>query len=340
MSSENEVTPFDPSGPPQHGAGVFGLPAKPEAAQVHLIPVPWEATASYGDGTARAPRAIKKASLQLDLFDADLGKPYEHGIVMLKESAAIRKLNAENRPRAKKIIKVGGVSPRSRSLAAVNRASKKVNELVQRAAARSLDKGKIVGVVGGDHSSPLGLIAELASRHPGMGVLHIDAHHDLRVAYEGFEFSHASIMHHVAALPKIGRMVQVGVRDYCEQESLRVDASQRRIVVHRDADIRRALFGGVQFKDIIANIVDALPESVYVSFDIDGLDPKLCPGTGTPVPGGLDFAEASELLLSLVRSGRRVVGFDLCEVAPGKTEWDASVGARVLYKLIGAAVFS
>ena len=86
----------------------------------------------------------------------------------------------------------------------------------------------------------------------------------------------------------------------------------------------------------------ARPRDVYLSFDIDGLDPALCPNTGTPVPGGLDFHQICGLLKALVQSGRRIVGFDLVEVAPGKdgSEWDGNVGARLLYKMIGATVQS
>jgi agmatinase len=94
---------------------------------------------------------------------------------------------------------------------------------------------------------------------------------------------------------------------------------------------------------MIGRAVADLPPRVWVSFDIDGLDPALCPNTGTPVPGGLSFAEAVGLLRLLTASGRKVVGFDLSEVAPGpdgRSRWDANVGARVLYKLIGFALMS
>ena len=109
-----------------------------------------------------------------------------------------------------------------------------------------------------------------------------------------------------------------------------------------DDDIHSTLLKGRPFGQIADKILERLPENVYVSFDIDGLDPSLCPNTGTPVPGGLSFPQVSYLLEVVAKSGRRIIGFDLCEVSSGdqNSEWDANVGARVLYKLCGAAVHS
>ena len=177
---------------------------------------------------------------------------------------------------------------------------------------------------------------------PRLGVLQFDAHADLRVAYQGFRDSHASVMHNVLEqLPGVERLVSVGVRDLCEEEFARAEASNGRIVPFYDVQIRRRLHAGQPFEQIAETIVDALPEHVYISFDIDGLAPDWCPHTGTPVPGGLRIHQVETVLESLLRQGRRVVGFDLCEVAPGPHgEWDANVGARVLLKLIGHAVAS
>jgi len=176
-----------------------------------------------------------------------------------------------------------------------------------------------------------------------MGVLHIDAHADLRRAYEGFVWSHASIMYNVATrIPQVSKLVQVGIRDYCGEELDFAKASKGRVVTHFDALLSRERAGGTPWLKQCQRIVRALPREVYVSFDIDGLDPALCPHTGTPVPGGLGFHQAFELVGELVRSGRRIVGLDLNEVAPGADgdEFDANVGARVLYKLIGWALLS
>jgi agmatinase len=193
-----------------------------------------------------------------------------------------------------------------------------------------------VGLVGGDHSTPLGLFRAQAARHKRFGILHIDAHMDLRIAYEGFTFSHASIMYNALPLKELTTLVQVGIRDFCQQENDVMVAQKGRVKVVRSADIRRQQFDGVTWRDQCDAIIAALPEAVHISFDIDGLDPTLCPHTGTPVPGGLAFEEATYLLSRLAASGKRIIGFDLVEVSPGKeSDWDANVGARLLWHLCG-----
>jgi agmatinase len=164
---------------------------------------------------------------------------------------------------------------------------------------------------------------------------------DLRAAYEGFAFSHASIMYN--ALERLANinLVQVGIRDCSAGEIAYADDSQR-VATFFDDDMFDRMAGGASWAQLCAQIVEALPGRVYISADIDGLDPALCPNTGTPVPGGLSFRELSALLAALARSWRTIVGFDLVEVCPGAgrhaPEWDANVGARVLYRLCGAAL--
>ncbi len=335
---------FDPNAAAETDAGIYGLPYTPDEARVVLIPVPWDATTSYRGGASAGPRAIFDASMQVDLFDAEVGKPYEVGIAMQAESAELRAWNEEARSRAEEVIEVGGRvagnAELEAALARVNALSESVNQVVYLETKRLLGQGRIAAVVGGDHAAPLGAIRAYAERFPGLGVLHIDAHADLRRAYEGFQFSHASIMENVMHTD-VACIVQVGVRDFCEEEYQRIVSSGGRVRTVFDVQLAEARSHGAIHKTFNA-AVEALPESVYVSFDIDGLDPSLCPNTGTPVPGGLAFHEASALLGAVARSGRRIVGFDLNEVAPGDGdgEWDANVGARILYKLIGWTLVS
>lgn len=318
-----------------------------------LIPVPFEATTSYGRGTARGPAAIRAASPQLDLYDpmlaqldSGLGEPWRWGIHMLEEDPSVRALDARACARALPIIAVGGEigddPDLHAALAEVNAASAQLDAWVEAAVAARLDAGQIVGVVGGDHSVSLGSIAAHAARYPGMGILHIDAHADLRHAYEGFERSHASVMANVLdRIPaeRIAKLVQVGIRDFSAAEWRRSQADPR-VSTHLDPVVRDRILAGEAWTRVCEAIVAELPEQVYVSFDIDGLDPALCPSTGTPVPGGLSFAEVQTLLLTVARSGRRVIGFDLVEVAPSEgSDWDANVGARLLYRLCGLALF-
>lgn len=331
---------FDPNAPAAAGAGLFGLPNTCEDAAVLCLPVPWEATTSYGGGTAGGPAAIRRASWQVDLFDLQVDRPYQAGIMMLPEDDRVHRWNSEARPLAKQVIELGGVIGETpalhRALARVNALSAEVNTYVHRETAAILEAGRIPALVGGDHSTPLGAIQAAAERHPGLGLLQIDAHMDLREAYEGFTYSHASITRNVVdRIPEVARVVQVGIRDYCEEEADRVAAEPQRIRVFYDADIARRRFQGGSWDQVVQEAVEALPRDVWITFDIDGLDPKLCPHTGTPVPGGLEFQEAIHLIAAVARSGRRIVGFDLNEVSPAPDghEWDANVGARVLYQL-------
>lgn len=336
------MRPFDPNAAAAPDAGIFGLPHTPEAARVVLVPVPWEATTSYGGGTADGPNAILQASRQVDLFDVETGRPYEAGIALLPEPAAVRAWNDLARPAARRIVARGGDTAGDpgavAALAQVNALSERVNTHVRETVSRWLAADKLVGVIGGDHSVSFGAIEACASRHPGVGILHFDAHADLRRAYEGFEWSHASIMENVLRrIPQVSTLVQLGVRDLCDEEATRIADAAGRVHTAFDAVLARERFAGAAWAQQVERLLTPLPRHVYVSFDIDALDPTLCPHTGTPVPGGLSFQEAGHVLGALVQSGRRVVGFDLVEVAPGPPglEWDGNVGARLLYKLIG-----
>lgn len=331
--------------PPAPDAGFLGGDLPPELASLVVMPVPWEATASYGGGAAKAPSAIISASHQLDLEDSVFGRPYRAGIAFLPEDETLVALNVSSAGPAARVIDAlerGGEG--ALELSIVNAASRELNESVHAVAVEWLDQGKFVGLVGGDHSCPEGLIRALARRQPdGFGILHFDAHHDLRRAYEGFTGSHASIMYNVMEHhPEVRKLVSVGIRDYSREERRYMEDLGERGVTFYSADVFRRRAKGEAFDRIADDIIEALPNRVYLSFDIDALDPSYCPNTGTPVPGGLSFDQACYLLEKLAGSGRRVIGFDLCEVAPGRDgdEWDANVGARMLYKLCGCLLRS
>ncbi|MFP2900167.1 agmatinase family protein [Corallococcus sp. 4LFB] len=336
------ATHFDPAAAAQPGSGIFGLPHSPDEAHVVVIPVPFEATTSYGGGTSNGPAALLEASKQVDLFDVETGRPYERGIAMLEAPAELHTLNERAKERALLVIEAGGIESGDAELLSaakdVNGFSEKLNDHVYRTAKHWLEQGKRVAAVGGDHAISYGIIQAHAEKYPGMGVLHLDAHADLRVAYEGFTWSHASIFYNVCErIPGVKTLVQVGLRDMSENEHRYIESSGGRIHAFYDAVLQQNRFDGLPWNQQVKQIVDKLPQQVYLSFDIDGLDPVLCPNTGTPVPGGLSFPEATALVAGVVRSGRTIVGFDLTEVAPDPegSEWDANVGARLLYKMIG-----
>lgn len=329
---------FDSSGVGRKDAGIFGLPYTPDEAQVVLIPAPWAVTVSYGAGAEAGPRAILEASPQIDYAHESYGNDsWKLGVAMLpleqfndayKEGVALRE-------RARKRIEAleRGEEGDPKDLGSINKGCWAFNEHIKAVALEWLGKKKLVGVVGGDHSTPLGLMQALAET-TRFGILHIDAHCDLRDTYEGFAYSHASIMWNAYNIPSVERITQVGVRDYSIVERSLVENSDGKIRTFFDADTKRRQLGGEPWMHIVEEIVETLPRNVFVSFDIDGLDPALCPHTGTPVPGGLQFAEATTLIRAVAESGRRIIGFDVNEVAPGESsEWDANVGMRILWDI-------
>lgn len=343
-----DVKDFDPDGVGQDNGNYFGLPFTPEQSRLVLVSVPWDVTSSYGDGSRFAPDAIISASTQLDLYEPMNPGGWREGIGTAGIDYTIQERSTFLRPEAAKVMKTleqGGNKIDDmllrRRTERINEASEKLNSQVYEEVRGWLGDGKLVGLVGGDHSTPFGAIRAVAEKEAEIGVLHIDAHADLRDTYEGFVNSHASIMFNVMTkIPQVTKLVQVGLRDMSDGE-VRFAASDDRIEQITDWQLAEERFAGADWNTQCGRVVEMLPEKVYVSFDIDGLSPDNCPHTGTPVPGGLSFSEAVWLLHKVVESGRMIVGFDLCEVSPSNdSEWDANVGARMLYKLCNAALKS
>ncbi len=337
------VQDFNPSAASVSGT-LWGLPFDVESARLVVLPVPWEVTVSYGAGAARGPRAVLEASAQVDLYDSERPDAWKRGVAMAPIPEDLEAASARLREEAAKAIAAFSSGKGKASSAAVRRVNDGCEVMVsriKREAKAVLDRGKLVAVLGGDHSVPLGLMQALGERG-SYGILHIDAHSDLRDAYEGFVHSHASIMHNALRIDAVSRLVQVGIRDYSEEEVEAIEKTAGRVKLFDYRSLSRRRFEGETWASLVEEMVAELPQEVYVSFDIDGLDPTLCPGTGTPVPGGLQFEEALYLVERIPASGRRIVGLDLCEVSPGESkdegEWDANVGARVLYRLCCAAL--
>ncbi len=344
-AAPDPMAPFDPSAPAPPGSGLFGLDSTPEEAQVHVLGVPFDATTSYRKGASRGPAGILRASHQVDLFDLLNGRPYEAGIWMAPEDERVLRWNEEAGRHAERVIARGGAGPGDPDAERVNAICERLDLWVRERTEASLAAGKLCALVGGDHATPFGAIAAHAARFAGLGILHFDAHADLRPAYEGFAQSHASILRNVLERLDTGPIVQVGLRDLSEEEHALIGESPRLSALfdHEWAEARQR---GADLRALARRALEPLPRAVYVTFDVDGLDPTLCPGTGTPVPGGLLWHDAMAILDELVRSGRTIVGFDLNEVAPaphapGQPDgWDEIVGARLLYRLIGFALRS
>ena len=336
-----DLSKFDPNSVGNPNNNIFGLPFTEAEARLVILPIPWEVTVSYNAGTSRAPDHIFIASLQVDLFDPDYKDAWQQGFFMRTPDKKILMKSDYLRKEAELYINyisqgesVDKNKFMTKTLKEINQGSLFLNDWVYEQTSALLKAGKLVGLLGGDHSTPFGYFKAIADQYPEYGILQIDAHCDLRNAYEGFNYSHASIMYNTLdKIPAVKKLVQVGIRDYCEEELDYINNSQGRVVAFFDKDIKTRQYEGDSWKQIVDEIVAALPQQVFISFDIDGLDPKLCPHTGTPVHGGLETEQVFYLLNKVHKSGRKIIGFDLNEVGVSHNEWDENVGARVLYKL-------
>lgn len=328
------------NGPGDLENGVYGVPSSYEEAKLIYVPVPWEATTSYGGGTRLGPEAILGASIQLDLFDWDVIDPWKEGMFWWDADPEIEHWNKEAR-----------IQKEADHVHEVNALSRKLNANVESRISKILADGKIPALVGGDHSTPMGAYSAVGKRYASFGILHIDAHSDTRDAYQGFTDSHASIMRNaLERVPELTTLTQVAIRDFCDEEMQYVTGQPNRVNVFWDRDLQSSRILGIPFAETCKKIIATLPQNVWVSIDIDGLDPRYCPHTGTPVPGGLEYAELVHLVTELARSGRNILGFDLVEVAPNTDvssewdqaarEWDANVGMRLLYKLSALSLAS
>lgn len=337
---------FDPTTTISSEFGIFGIPIKEEEAKVVLVPVPWEVTTSYGKGASWGPKIIRSASEQIDLFDFETGKAYEEGYYMRPFPEELKALNDTYKAKAQELIQMrtyqsSDHTQMNRLAEEVNSACEKMSEWVYNECKSVLAAGKLLGLVGGDHSTPYGAIRAVSEKHLGdFGVLHIDAHADLRKAYQGFKQSHASIMYNVMTdSQKPKKLVQIGIRDFCEEEYEFIE-SRNDIKTFFDIELKQRLLAGETWASICKEIIQELPQKVYISFDIDGLEPVFCPNTGTPVPGGLTIDQVFYLFNEIHKSGKQIVAFDLNEVSTGgqdpeNAEWDGNVGARMLYKMCG-----
>jgi agmatinase len=336
-----DLSLFDPNAAGNPNNNIFGLPFTEADARIVLLPVPWEVTASYRKGTARAPEHLFRSSLQIDLFDADISEGWKQGFYMREPDKKILLKSDYLRKEAELYINFISQGEEilknkfmCKTLREVNEGSLFLNKWVYEQTSELLDKGKLVGIIGGDHSSPYGFMKAIAEKHGDFGILQIDAHCDLRESYEGFTNSHASIMFNALRdIPQIKKLVQAGVRDHSQSEWEYICNSNNRVVPFFDKVIRERMYEGETWRRIADDIVDQLPEKVYLSFDIDGLDPKLCPSTGTPVQGGFETEQVFYLIKRIIQSKRTLIGFDLCEIGISNNEWDENVGARVLFKL-------
>lgn len=265
-----------------------------ERSQALVLPVPYESTTEYRAGTRDGPQAIIDASQFLELFDLELRREIcEVGICS----------HLEVQPDMR------GPEQMSERIAGV------FGELAR--------PGRIIAMLGGEHSISVGAVSALHRKHPRLSVLQLDAHADLRDVYLGSRYSHACT---ARRLIEICPLVQVGVRS--------MSAEEHEFVRERGLRPFYAEAEPITVKTI-ERIIDALSEDVYITVDLDVLDPSLMAAVGNPEPDGLLWREATELLRA-VAEARHVVGFDVVELCPSQgPEACAFLAAQLVYKLIG-----
>lgn len=343
-----DLSKFDVNGVGNPDNNIFGLPFTEEESKLILLPVPWEVTVSYGAGTARSSDHIFKASMQVDLFDPDMLNGWHQGFFMRDIEKKILFKSDYLRKEAELYIdfistgqNVDDNKFMCKSLKEINEGSVMMNNWVYEQTKDLLGQGKLVGLIGGDHSTPLGFIKALAEKHGSFGILQIDAHCDLRKAYEGFNYSHASIMYNVLEeVKEVEKLIQLGIRDYCEEEWQYICNSNFRVVTYFDQQVKERMYEGETWKHVVDEIVQHLPQKVYFSFDVDGMDPKLCPHTGTPVMGGYEAEQVLYLFKKVVESGRKLIGFDIVETGVGESNIDSDVSAKLLWKMCNLLIKS
>ena len=336
---------FDPNGVGIANGNLFGFPVNESEADIVIIPIPWDATASYGKGTSEGPKVILEASTQLDFYHPKLEDAWKTKVYLAPISKEWAKINSKLCIEAIEYISFledgGNLSKNTdfqKTVNTINEAQDALKSNLKERALHLMDQGKIVGVLGGEHSVPLGLLEAIDSKGKSFGILQIDAHADLRNAYEGFTQSHASIMFNALKnCDNLTKLVQVGIRDVAQSEIDLIQNSNGRVSTYFDWNLKEGQYNGETWNSQVEKIINDLPDLVYISFDIDGLSPELCPNTGTPVVGGFKLEEINYLFFKLVESGKRIVGFDLNEVSPGNNgDWDANVGSRALWNLVCA----
>ena len=256
-----------------------------EECLFHVIPAPFEKTVSYGGGTANGPEAILEASYQLEAYDGE-SCPCEHGIHTCEPARSLEDIGT--------------------------------------AVAAVLSAGKIPVLLGGEHSVTIPAVQALVDSGESFGIVHFDAHADLRASYEGDPLSHACALHRAAAMGI--PLFQIGVRALSMPE----------------VELRRKK--GIQYLDGYAIgrsgipeelLPDGFPEKVYVTFDVDALDPSIMPSTGTPEPGGLTWFQAMHGLQQVVKT-KTVIGCDFVELAPIKhLHAPDFLVARLIYNFMG-----
>lgn len=319
---------YDPNLPAENNGNFAGLPFPEAKAEIVYIPIPWDITTSHTRGTSKGPQNILEASSQIDLFDENLTDAW-------KIPRQFQPINREIEKRNTILSQV----ERKSLLKEVDEACVNMNDFTYTEVKKCLCNGQIPVTLGGDHSVALGSIKACTEYFKDVDVLQIDAHMDLRSAYEGFQYSHASVFYHVMTKTEAKKLYALGIRDFCPEEKDFSFSLGNRYHLMTAQDLFFRLLEGERFSRIIRSFIDGMSEKVYLSLDIDALDIQYNPGTGTPVPGGLHYYQLIYMIHAIVKSGRELVGLDICETG-SRFYSDGFVSAKLAYSLSNLAFLS
>ena len=275
-----------------------------ETSQIAVVSAPYEHTVSYGGGAKRGPKGILEASAYVEFYDDETNRElcFDAGIATLKPITFGKKVD------------------------------RSALDLIEQQVDALLEMKKFVVTLGGEHTISTAPIASHYRAHPGMSILHFDAHSDLRQEYQGSIWSHASFMARVAEFFPTKRITQVGIRAQCKEEADFI--RQKKINTFYASAIRRGLHGQQWQK----TVVETLAKEVYITFDVDAFDPSIMPSTGTPEPDGLMYSETVDVIRQIIASGRRIVGLDVVELAPIRNVSHPDLTtARLIYKILNLA---
>jgi len=273
-------------------------------ASIAIVSAPYEHTVSYGAGAGRGPGAIIDASAYVEFYDDEFDRElcFDRGIATLRPLEFGKRIDQD----------------------ALDLIAGQVSELI--------DRGKFVVTLGGEHTISTAPVLAHLERYPDMSLLHFDAHSDLRDSYEGSKYSHASFAARVAERMNPERITQIGIRAQCREEAEFI--RERGVRTFYANAIRRGVHGAYWQR----SAVDTLADEVYVTFDVDYFDPAIMPSTGTPEPDGFLYSETLDVFRTLIMSGRKIVGFDVVELAPTRgVSHPNLLAARLVYKMLNYA---
>lgn len=273
-----------------------------ENARIVIVPIPFEATTSYGKGTKNGPDSILRASAYVEFFDDETEKElcFDKGI------ATISPIDTDKYNPKQMIDKIYSLTK------------------------EILTIGKFIVFLGGEHTIAFPIIKAYYEYNSNISILHFDAHSDLRETYDGTPFSHACFMARVLEFfPKPSDIIQVGIRAQCKEEFELI--KKRKINTFYAHKIRNGDYGSNWQK----NIVNKLNENIYVTFDVDYFDPSLIPATGTPEPNGFYYHETVEVFREIRRQGKKIIGLDIVELSPipNLNHCELTI-ARFIYKIL------